>query len=142
MHNKSKPIKTVLGFDYGEKKIGVAYGQMITHSASPIAILKAKDGNPNWQEVEKLLKQWQPDAIVVGLPLNMDGSDGTVVPGAKKFANRIEGRFGVKVHLIDERLSSAAVEYALDEIGQDFASRGRIDDLAACLIVETFLKSL
>lgn len=136
------PIKTVLGFDYGEKKIGVAFGQMITQSAAPVSILKAIDGQPNWLEVEKLIKQWKPDCIVVGLPLNMDGTDTTVAPGAKKLANRIHGRFGLEVHLVDERLSSKGVAYVLDEIGDERKNRGQIDDLAACLIVESFLKSL
>lgn len=70
----SQPLRLLLGFDYGTKQIGVGVGQVITGQARALCILKAQNGVPDWQKVEALIKEWQPDAIVVGLPLNMDGS--------------------------------------------------------------------
>jgi len=135
-----KKIQTALGFDFGFTKIGVAFGQAVTQTASPIKILKAKEGQPNWQEVEKLLTNFKPDALVIGLPLNMDDTENTVCTAAKKFAQRLHGRFGKPTYLIDERLSSTGVSYVLEEIGQNPYAKNQIDDLAACLILETFFK--
>lgn len=100
--------KTLLAFDYGTRNIGVASGQTLTCSATEQSPLKARDGVPDWQQVEKLLQEWQPDLVLVGLPLNMDGSESELSARARKFANRLHGRFGVKVELVDERLTSFA----------------------------------
>ena len=78
--------KTVLGFDVGTKSIGVAVGQQITSSATPLLSLKAVDGIPNWDEIAKLIQEWQPDLVVVGLPLNMDGTEQEMTHRARKFA--------------------------------------------------------
>ena len=67
--------QTVLGFDYGTKSIGIAIGQAITGSANPLMSIKAVDGIPNWDDIGKLIQEWQPDLVVVGLPLNMDGTE-------------------------------------------------------------------
>jgi putative Holliday junction resolvase len=99
-------IRTILAFDYGLRQIGVAVGNCLTSSTQPLTILKAKDGIPQWHEVEKTLKEWQPDLIIVGDPLNMDGSDGLLGERARKFGKRVHGRFGLVVEMVDERLSS------------------------------------
>ncbi len=134
--------QTALGFDFGLAKIGVAFGQSITKTASPVCVLRAKDGQPDWKEVEKLLKTFRPQVIIVGLPLNMDESENGMCIQARKFAGRLHGRFGKVVLLVDERLSSTGVAYALEDMGQNRYGRARIDDLAACLILETFFRSL
>ena len=82
--------RTVLAFDFGTKSIGVAVGQEITGTASPLAALKARDGIPDWNVIEKLYEEWQPQLVVVGLPLNMDGTEQEVTQRAKKFANRLD----------------------------------------------------
>jgi putative Holliday junction resolvase len=96
----------ILAFDYGTRFIGVAVGQSITGTASPLAALAAKDGIPNWEQIDALLKEWQPQRLVVGLPLNMDGSASEMSQRAEKFARRLHGRFGLPVLTWDERLSS------------------------------------
>ncbi|WP_241488341.1 Holliday junction resolvase RuvX, partial [Winslowiella iniecta] len=97
---------TMLSFDFGTKSIGVAVGQQLTGTARPLTAIKAQDGIPDWNLIERLLKEWQPDLVVVGLPLNMDGTEQPLTARARKFANRLHGRFGVPVELHDERLST------------------------------------
>ncbi len=100
-------IQSVLGFDYGTKSIGVAIGQAITGTARPLKALKAKDGIPSWDAIEAILKEWTPDLVVVGLPLDLHGGElEAITPRARKFANRLKGRFGVNVELHDERLTT------------------------------------
>ena len=109
MENKTS-ISTLLGFDFGTKSIGVATGQMITATAQPIAAIKANDGIPDWSVVGKVIEEWKPDLVVVGLPLNMDGTKQPITQRAKKFANRLNGRFGVKIAMQDERLTTASAK--------------------------------
>lgn len=134
---------SILGFDYGTKSIGVAVGTTFTGTASPLVALKATDGNPNWEQVEKLLKEWQPALCVVGLPLNMDGTEQPLTAQAKKFANRLHGRFGVQIHLQDERLTTVSVrEELFSRGGFRELQKGRVDSAAACVILEDYFSSL
>jgi len=136
-------MNVVLGFDYGTQKIGVAVGQSITGTARELCVLKAGDGVPHWDEIAKLLSEWQPDALIVGLPLNMDGSGSDISQRAEKFARRLHGRFNLPVHLHDERLSSFAARGERLSQGGGRKSRNKpIDALAAALIVEGFLEQL
>ncbi|MEC7642222.1 Holliday junction resolvase RuvX [Idiomarina sp.] len=133
---------TIIGFDFGTKSIGVAVGQSITGTASILKALKAQDGIPNWNVVEQLLKEWQPERVVVGLPLNMDGTEQPLTQRAKKFGNRIHGRFNIPVDFQDERLTSTAAREALFEReGYRGLEKGKVDSAAALLIVEDYLRS-
>ena len=133
--------RTVLGFDFGTKSIGAAIGQEITGTARPLTSFKAKEGNPEWQQIEKLLKEWQPDLVVVGLPLNMDGTEQPVTALAKKFANRLHGRFGVQVVLHDERLSTVEAKADLFERGGYRAlNKGSVDAASAVIILESWFE--
>lgn len=128
----------ILGFDYGTKKIGVAYGQVVTANCLPLKDIKAKDGIPNWQQLEQILREWEPDTLVIGLPLNMDGSESDISRRARKFSNRLHGRFGLPCHLVDERLSSAeAKQMMVDHQWQDKS----LDCVAAALILETWFNA-
>ena len=138
-------MSLVMSYDFGLKFIGVAVGQPITCSATGIATLICRKsehgkpaGNPNWRKVQGLINAHQPDALVVGLPLNMDGSESEMAGNARSFAAKLEDQFGLPVHLHDERLSSRAaaeqLEYAR-QAGQ--AKTGH--ELAACLILESWL---
>jgi putative Holliday junction resolvase len=133
----------LLCFDFGTKSIGVATGQMITNTAQPIAAIKANDGIPNWDVVSKVINEWKPDLVVVGLPLNMDGSEQAITQGAKKFANRLNGRFGVKVALQDERLTTAsAKEFIFEYGGYKALNKGKIDSVSAALILESWMETV
>jgi putative Holliday junction resolvase len=135
-------IKTLLAFDYGTKNIGVATGQTITHSASSLPPLKAKDGVPDWAQIEKLLQEWKPDLVLVGLPLNMDDSESELSARARKFANRLQGRFGVRIAMVDERLSSfEAKGEVINRGGSRDYKNNPIDSIAARLILEGWLEN-
>ncbi|GAB1151294.1 MAG: Holliday junction resolvase RuvX [Shewanella algae] len=134
--------KTVLGFDFGTKSIGIAIGQQLTGSASPLTSIKAVDGIPDWQQIAALIEEWQPDLVVVGLPLNMDGTEQEMTQRACKFANRIAGRFGVKVATQDERLTTADAKARLFELGGFKAlTKGQIDAVSAVLIIESYFEN-
>ncbi|MGF1804565.1 Holliday junction resolvase RuvX [Aliivibrio sifiae] len=135
--------RTIMAFDFGTKSIGSAIGQEITGTASPLKAFKAQDGTPNWDDIEKQIKEWQPDLIVVGLPTDLHGKElETITPKAKKFANRLHGRFGNQVELHDERLSTAEARADLFEFGGYKAlSKGNIDCQSAVVILESWFES-
>lgn len=133
---------TLLAFDFGTKSIGVAIGQRITGTARPLTALKAQDGTPDWAKIERLLAEWQPDEIIVGLPLNMDGSEQPLTARARKFANRIHGRFGVQVVLHDERLSTVEARADLFSRGGFRAlDKGSVDSASAVVILESWFEA-
>ena len=134
--------QTILGFDFGTKSIGVAIGQSITGCGNPLKSLKARDGIPNWDEITELVNQWQPDAFVVGLPLNMDGTMQDVSFGAKKFANRLNHRFNKPAHLQDERLTTIDARAEIFSRGGSKAlSKDKVDGISACLIIEGWFEA-
>jgi putative Holliday junction resolvase len=96
----------ILCFDFGLKRIGVAVGNGVTATASALAPLRANEGNPDWEAVSRLLEEWKPQRLVVGLPLNMDGTPGEMSARAERFARRLEGRFNLRCEMMDERLST------------------------------------
>jgi putative Holliday junction resolvase len=133
--------RTIIGFDFGKKYIGVAVGQEITGSASPLGSIKANDGIPHWDSLSTYLTEWQPDLIVVGLPLNMDGSEQQLTKDARKFGNRIAGRYGLKVEFQDERLTTAdAKEQLFSRGGYKNLKKDNIDAESARLIIESFFE--
>lgn len=141
MTEKTVTPATLLGFDFGTKSIGVAIGQMVTATAQPLAAIKAADGIPNWNIIEKVIKEWHPDLVVIGLPLNMDGTEQAITQRAKKFANRLNGRFGVKIALQDERLTTAsAKEFIFANGGYKALDKGKIDSISAALILESWME--
>jgi putative Holliday junction resolvase len=118
----------VLAFDYGLKHIGVAVGQTITCTASPLTTLRASNGKPSWTEIERLCAEWAPLCLLVGLPLNMDDSESEMSANARRFASQLSGRLAVEVEMVDERLTS----HAAKESDQPHA-------VAAVLIAQTWL---
>ena len=135
-------LRLVLGFDYGTKQIGVAVGQAITGQARELWVLKAQNGVPDWSQIEALLREWQPDALVVGLPLNMDGSASDMSARAEKFARRLNGRFNLPVHTHDARLTTYEAKGERLRGGQSGGYRERpVDALAAALLLEGWLSA-
>ncbi|MFZ6045903.1 Holliday junction resolvase RuvX [Pseudomonas sp. CR3202] len=135
-----KPLRLLLGFDYGTRQIGVAVGQAVTGQARELKVLKAQNGVPDWQHVEALIREWQPDAIVVGLPLNMDGTPSEMSARAEKFARRLNGRFNLPVFTHDERLTTFEAKGQRMAQGQRDGYRDRpVDALAAALLLEGWL---
>ncbi|HHF4954925.1 putative Holliday junction resolvase [Haemophilus influenzae] len=132
---------TALAFDFGTKSIGCAIGQSITGTAQALPAFKAQDGIPNWEAIEKCLKEWKPDVVIVGLPLNMDGTEQNLTLLARKFANRLQGRFGINVHLQDERLTTTQARSEIFERGGFKAlKKGKVDGISACLILESWFE--
>lgn len=132
----------VIGFDFGTTRIGIAAGQPITGTASPLAPINARDGIPDWSLIEALITEWQPAALVVGIPLNMDGSISDMSRRARKFANRIKERCKVPCYLIDERLSTReAKQISLARGGSTNFKENSVDGIAAQLILESWFES-
>ena len=132
---------TALAFDFGTKSIGCAVGQSITGTAQSLPAFKVQDGIPNWDAIEKCLKEWKPDVVVVGLPLNMDGTEQDLTLRARKFANRLQGRFGVNVQLQDERLTTTEARSEIfDRGGFRALKKGKVDGISACLILESWFE--
>lgn len=132
---------TAIAFDFGTRSIGCAIGQSITGTAQALPAFKAQDGIPNWESIGKCLQEWQPDIAIVGLPLNMDGSEQELTHRARKFANRLQGRFWIKVELQDERLTTTEAKAEIFQRGGYKAlNKGKIDGISACLILESWFE--
>ncbi|MGB9429621.1 MAG: Holliday junction resolvase RuvX [Gammaproteobacteria bacterium] len=132
---------SALAFDFGLRRIGVAAGQSITGSAAPVEVVSAQDGTPDWAALDRLIKEWSPDRLVVGLPYTMDGSEQDITRRARAFARDLEQRYPYPVHTVDERLSSKEAEAHLKELrqqGRRRITRGDIDCAAACVILESW----
>jgi len=130
-----------LGFDFGFKRIGVAVGQKITATARPLSTLQAISGKPDWALVKKIIKDWRPSAIIVGLPTCVDGSEQYTTEPARAFARELEQRFSVTVYLVDERFSTVEAKSRLfEEGGYRTLAKSEIDSIAACLILEQWMR--
>ncbi|MAJ80764.1 MAG: Holliday junction resolvase RuvX [Porticoccaceae bacterium] len=125
--------QALIGFDFGLKRIGVATANITAKIATPLTILNANNGVPDWCAVSRIIDEWSPDLLVVGLPLNMDDSDGKLSGRAKKFARQLSARFNKRAVMVDERLSSHEAT--------KFRPGGELDDLAAAFILETWLNA-
>lgn len=131
--------RQLICFDFGLNSIGVATGQPEMGIATPLNEMQAKEGIPDWSQVENLLSEWQPKTILVGLPLNMDGSESPLSQRARKFGNRLHGRYGIEVEMVDERLTSRSAKEEMSELGHKGNYKDKpIDSVAACLILEQY----
>jgi putative Holliday junction resolvase len=133
-------ITSVLGFDYGKKRIGLATGQTITCSATPCKTIQQIDGNPDWAAIGNEIKQWNPQALIVGMPYHTDGSENKMTAAARQFCYELEKRFKLPVIEINEALSSQQAEEILKEsmkINQH--NKQEIDKMAAAIIVQRWL---
>jgi putative holliday junction resolvase len=129
---------TVLGFDFGEKRIGVAVGETATRMAHAIGTIEGEGNDARFARIAELVAVWHPALLVVGRPHHQDGTPHPVAALAEKFARRLEGRFALPVRFVDESYTSAEAEALLSESGKR-GSKGDIDRVAAQLIVQSFL---
>lgn len=129
------PEETLLAFDYGLRKIGVALGNTLTHQARPLRILTSATRAERFARIGELLREWQPERVIVGLPLTLDGGEQPASLQARRFANQLHGRFGVRVELVDERGSSIEAQQILGTNDPD-------DAMAACVILQRYLDAL
>lgn len=132
--------RSVLAFDFGTRKIGIASGQSVTGSGSPLPAIPCRQEKPDWAAIEAVIREWRPDTLVVGLPLNMDDSESELSTRARRFARQLNGRFNLPVFMVDERLSTRE---ARDRLGDDYRGGpdARVDSLAAVLMIESFFSS-
>ncbi|WP_202414237.1 Holliday junction resolvase RuvX [Duganella flavida] len=126
-------IDTILAFDFGVKRIGVAMGNTMLLQAEPLKVIKAEDNATRFADIQKLLDEWKPAKLVVGLPMHPDGNEHDMTARARRFANQLTGRFGLPIELVDERYSSAVISAKRGEI---------IDDRAAAIILQQYFDSL
>lgn len=134
---------TLLGFDYGRRRIGVALGNTLTRSAAALATLEAREGAPDWSQLAALLQQWRPARLVVGVPYNADGSQSDLAEEALRFSRRLFGRYGIPVDTIDESLSSAdaaeRLRAARREGRRPKVDKAALDSAAAAVILQSWL---
>jgi putative Holliday junction resolvase len=129
----------VLAFDFGERRLGVAVGELSLRIAHPLATIEARSDRERLEAVADLVREWQPVILVVGLPAHMDGTEHELSARCRKFARRLQARFGVRTELVDERLTSHSAGLALVEAGVRGRSQKRvIDQVAAQHILDTF----
>lgn len=130
-----------LGFDYGFKRIGVAVGQSITANARPLTTVLASNGQPNWVDVDQLVQEWQPEALIIGLPTCLDGKEQYTTVAAKAFAKKLAKRYSLDVHLVDERLTTVEARSRLfAQGGYRRIQQSQVDAVAAVLILEQWLQ--
>ncbi|MBT3308619.1 MAG: Holliday junction resolvase RuvX [Gammaproteobacteria bacterium] len=132
--------RTLLGFDLGTHRIGVAIGQELTQSARPLTTIQRKNRQADWQQIETLLQEWGAEAAVVGIPLQQDGSEQEMSRLSRKFSNQLRGRFNLTVYEVDERLTSVEAESIIrNNRGQRRSMEERdIDAIAATRILQSW----
>jgi putative Holliday junction resolvase len=132
---------TVLAFDFGLARIGVATGELETGQASPLATLAEESNNARFQAIAALIDGWRPTVLVVGIPVNLDGQVHALTARCERFANQLHGRFNLPVERVDERLTSLEAEARLREAGQHRWQdrKASVDAVAAQIILQSFL---
>ncbi|RYZ93883.1 MAG: Holliday junction resolvase RuvX [Moraxellaceae bacterium] len=137
----SHAAQRVMGFDFGTQKMGMATGSRLTGSAQPLPLFVMRDGIPDWDKLEKVIQQWQPELCVVGLPLNMDDTESELSIRARKFARRLKHRINKPVWMLDERLTTRDARALLQTYQQQgHAKKTSADSLAAVLLIESWFR--
>jgi putative Holliday junction resolvase len=135
--------RTLICFDYGKKRIGVAVGQEMTHTASPLETLNTIAGEPDWSSISRIIEQWRPGAIIIGLPLNKDGSETDITKRVKQFSLQVQDRYNLPVYFTDERLSSVEAENLIENRAslsrKTRRDKGTVDKFAANIILQAWL---
>lgn len=125
----------IVAFDFGTKKIGVAVGQTATYTSSPLQIIINKDNKVNWSEISILLNEWNPELIIVGKPLNMDGTDSEIMKQVEKFYEKLKHTYDVNLEYIDERLTTFEAKQILEDTDID-----QVDANAAKILIDNWFE--
>lgn len=134
---------TVLAFDFGEKRIGIAVGEHLLATSNPLTTIDNESNEVRFQVIAELVKEWKPQLLVVGLPLKVDGSEHEMTQLCKKFARRLNGRFNLPVLMIDERYSSVEASDLLNERGiKGRAQKEMLDQVAAKTILQSYFNTI
>ncbi len=138
--------QSYFGIDYGTRKIGAAVGQTLTRTAMGIAVVPVRNGEVEWKELDSLVQRWKPNAFVVGMPYNMDGTESDMTAAAQKFARRISERYQKPWHPMDERLSTRAAREITREnaemLGKKYNDKTKVDAMVAQLLLESWFATL
>ena len=126
----------IIAFDYGEKKIGVAVGQTSTNTSSPLQIIFNKDNNTNWTSISSLLNEWKPDLILLGKPLNMDGSESKIMKKVVQFYKELKSIYDVDIEFVDERLTTFEAREILKDERHD-----NVDAHAAKILIDSWFEN-
>ncbi|MEQ1303154.1 Holliday junction resolvase RuvX [Acinetobacter radioresistens] len=131
----------IMAFDFGTQKMGMAIGQAAIQSANPLTLFPMKDGIPNWEHLLKIVKEWQPDLFLVGLPLNMDESESELSARARKFARRLRHQTNIETLMVDERLTTREARSELNQYQAQGGNRKlAADSIAAALLIESWYR--
>tara|TARA_Y100000741_G_scaffold306129_1_gene248501 strand:- start:716 stop:1114 length:399 start_codon:yes stop_codon:yes gene_type:complete len=125
----------IIAFDYGTKKIGVAVGQTETYTSSPLHIILNKDDKVNWSEISILLNEWKPELIIIGKPLNMDGSDSEIMKQVEKFYQKLKNTYDINLEYIDERLTTFEAKQILED-----TDINQVDANAAKILIDNWFE--
>ncbi|PWD87469.1 Holliday junction resolvase RuvX [Ignatzschineria cameli] len=137
---EGEELSIVLGFDFGTQNLGIAVGNCLTQTAQPLTILKVTHNQPRWEAIEELLQEWQPEAFIVGIPYTRDGTVTEHQKIIKKFINRLHGRFGLPVFVVNEAYSSQESERYIKPSQRH--KKGQLDAISAAIIVERWLQGV
>ena len=133
----------IIGFDFGQKRIGVAIGNNISKSAQALITIESTSSNQKFEVIQKIMDEWQPVSIVVGVPFNVDGSEHKVTNLCKKFAKQLEQKYALPIHLIDERYTSIEASYEIHDKKIDLKKKKLlIDQIAAKIILQSYLDQI
>tara|TARA_B100002019_G_scaffold277444_1_gene277285 strand:+ start:284 stop:691 length:408 start_codon:yes stop_codon:yes gene_type:complete len=128
---------TYLGLDYGKRFIGVAVGSALTNKAEPLGVVTAHKGVPNWDQLDKFITTWQPQALIIGWPLNMDGTEQNLTQAVRVFENNLTIRYQLQCHHVDERLSTYEAKKILGKKQKD---KKKVDATSAVVLLEQWLQ--
>lgn len=135
------PPHMIMAFDFGTQKMGIAIGQSLIESANPLVLFPMKDGIPNWDELLKIVRQYQPTLFLVGLPLNMDDSESDLSARSRKFARRLRHQTNIETLMVDERLTTREARDELDQYhAQGRAKKLAADSIAAALLISSWYR--
>ena len=137
-------MATVIAFDFGLKRTGVAVGNTLTGSASPECTLQSQNDQPNWQEITMLFNEWNPSQLVVGMPVELDGSENPLTKRIQRFCNQLNGRYNLPVDQENEQFTSIEAARRLKQLRQSGSrqkvTKEEVDKIAASIILENWMQ--